>query len=176
MQKTTNKSNSRHKHGQNRTILPQKLVKMLQILQGLWRQIACIKTLRIVSRTLPGRRAMPRLGALSLQEKIHHNGSPCPLSDMPSSSNGCAHTLGMKYWHKFIYVIHLCALSWWELKRELKPGDNLLDDNLLDGREIVREGTEGTSLVITSQGAATHKALCASEQMPSFIYLTHAAF
>lgn len=112
MQKTTNKSNSRHKHGQNRTILPQKLVKMLQILQGLWRQIACIKTLRIVSRTLPGRRAMPRLGALSLQEKIHHNGSPCPLSDMPSSSNGCAHTLGMKYWHKFIYVIHLCALSW----------------------------------------------------------------
>ncbi len=176
MQKTTNKSNSRHKQGQNRTILPQKLVKMLQILQGLWRQIACIKTLRIGSRILPRRRAMPRLGALALQEKIHQNGSPRPIFHMASSSNGCAHTLGMKYWHKFIYVIHLCAISWWELKRELKPGDNLLDDNLLDGREIVREGTKGTSLVITSQGAATHKALCASEQMPSFIYLTHPAF
>jgi hypothetical protein len=177
MQKTTNKSDSRHKQGQNRTILPEKLVEMLQILQRLRRQIACIKTLRIGSRILPRRRTMPRRGALSSHEKIHHNGSPRPLFDMPSSSsNGCAHTLGMKYWHKFIYVIHLCALSWWELKRELKPGDNLLDDNLLDGREIVREGTEGTSLVITSQGAATHKALCASEQMPSFIYLTHAAF
>jgi hypothetical protein len=34
------------------------------------------------------------------------------LFDMPSSSNGCARTLGMKYWHKFIYVIHLCAVSW----------------------------------------------------------------
>jgi hypothetical protein len=71
MQKTTNKSNSRHKQGQNRTILPQKLVKMLQILQGLRRQIACIKTLRIGSRILPRRRAMPRLGALELHEKIH---------------------------------------------------------------------------------------------------------